>query len=81
MNKITKLYLKKEAKEVSDVVLYKLTEATDESLKENPELTPELTKMCYGNDQVIQIWRIGCSIMKPIKKILKEELITHLKSS
>lgn len=55
VNKITKLYLKKEAKEVSDVVLYKLTEATDESLKENPELTPELTKMCYGNDQVIQI--------------------------
>ena len=39
LNKVAKTHLKKIVREVSDGVIYKLTEATDESLKEFPEIS------------------------------------------
>jgi hypothetical protein len=48
INKIAKLHLNKEVKEISDVVIYKLTEATDDALKANSETSKEVAAMCYG---------------------------------
>lgn len=55
MNRIAKQFLKKQVKEISDVVIYKLTEATDEALKEKKEISEEVIAMTYGIFTLIQI--------------------------
>lgn len=61
VNRIAKQFLKKQVKEISDVVIYKLTEATDEALKEKKEISEEVIAMTYGIFTLIQIWRIDSS--------------------
>lgn len=48
INKLAKLHLKKEVKEISDLVLYKLTEVTDETLKKSPDVSKEISQLSFG---------------------------------